>query len=582
MDRGDEQVRFKRKGRVESSSILKSSPFYTFLSTPAVVLLALLLVVPLIIILSKAFIDVDGSFTLSRFVTLIERPYTWQIFRFTLYQAFISTIVSIAIALPGSYLLANYRFIGKKVIKAICTVPFVLPSILVVLGFVIFYGNSGLLNSFLMTVFKLEEGPLKLLYTFKAVILAHAFYNFPIALILISSYWEQLNYSYEMAAMVLGSRRSTVFRTITLPRLVPIILSSATLIFLFCFSSFAILLVLGGGPKFTTVEVEIFRRARMTLDLEGAATLSLLSITVTLLIVAFYIWTQRLIAYQESIETQTEKRYAKKVTSIWVKILTIIYLLLSTVFILGPLLGIIYRSFRTSLTRSGESIFTLKLYRQLFAVESVSHSVLKVALSAIISSLIIASITAIIALIISTMLAARLRSKYDNKNISMEMFAMLPMAVSSVIVGLGYYLIASYIDTSVSMMRVMVILAHVVIASPFILRSILPEYRKIPFSYTQASLTLGATVWQTFFHVELPLLKSALITGSAFAFAISLGELNATLVLADSSMATIPIVMYRLIGSYNFAAACALGSVLIFLCAIIFFFSETMKGKKYG
>jgi thiamine transport system permease protein len=115
-----------------------------------------------------------------------------------------------------------------------------------------------------------------------------------------------------------------------------------------------------------------------------------------------------------------------------------------------------------------------------------------------------------------------------------------------------------------------------------VLRTVLPEYRKIPFSYTQASLTLGATVSQTFFKVELPLLRGALATGAAFAFAISMGEINATLVLANAQVVTMPVVMYRLIGSYNFPGACALGTLLIICCALVFSLTESLKRRPHA
>lgn len=569
-------MRTTRKG---GSYVLESSPFFKILSTPAIIVLLLLLVVPLIIILSKAFVGPEGSLTLNRVITLLKSEYTWRIVRFTFLQAFISTVVSVLIALPGAYIIANYRFRGKRLIKAISVIPFVLPSILVVLGFVIFYGNSGLINQLLMKLFNLEEGPIKILYTFGAVILAHAFYNFPIALGLISSFWEQLPISYNHAAMTLGAKKRSVFRTVTLPRLIPPILSAATLIFLFCFSSFVILLVLGGGPKFTTMEVEIYRRARMSLDLEGAATFSLISIFLTLIIVAIYIWTQRLVAHQEEIELLNEKNLEKSLKTVWGKIGVALYTLFATLFVLGPLGAIIYNSFTYTPSRSGKTVFTLRWYKQLFNIESTSSSMMSVALSAIILSLIIAAITTIVSLIFTTMLSAKLRNDKIKGSLATELFAMLPMAVSSVIIGLGYYLIASSLQLGNIGARILVILAHVVIVSPFILRSILPEYRKVSFTYSQASFTLGANVARTFWLVELPLLRSALITGGAFAFAISLGEINATLVLADSSLVTIPIVMYRLIGSYNFAGAAALGSVLIVLCAIIFFLTELAKKR---
>ena len=254
---------------------------------------------------------------------------------------------------------------------------------------------------------------------------------------------------------------------------------------------------------------------------------------------------------------------------------------LRTVFVLGPLFGIIYRSLLVPVSRSGGTTFSLRWYRQLFGVEQAAGSALGAAASAMLLSLAIAALTAIISLAIGTMLAARLRKRTGTSSLSMELYAMLPMAVSSVVVGLGYYLVTTLFAGSRPFGVVLVVLAHVVIASPFVLRSILPEYRKIPFSYTQASLTLGATVSRTFWRVELPLLRSSMATGAAFAFAISMGEINATLVLADSSMVTIPIVMYRLIGSYNFAGACALGTLLIAICAVVFAFTESMKRSSH-
>lgn len=446
--------------------ILDTSRFYKALSTPAMVLLTFLFLIPLSIILSKAFIGAGRQFSLERLWTMLTDAYTWRILRFTLFQALVSTVVSVAIGLPGAYMLATYRFRGKRIIQAICTIPFVLPSILVVLGFVIFYGNNGLVNGMLMAIFDTNEPPLRILYTFTAVILAHAFYNFPIALGLISSFWAQLPSRYSQAAMTLGARRMTVFRTVTLPRLVPAILSASTLIFLFCFSSFAILLVLGGGPRFTTLEVEIYRRARMTLDLEGAAALSLLSISVTLVFVALHLWTQRLMAHQEEIEPISEKRLEHRPHRWWSKAFVTIYVLISTVFVLGPLFGIVYRSVQVPVSRSGATEFSLRWYRQLFGMETVAGSVLSVASSAIILSLTIAAITAIVSLVIGTMLAARLRKNRRRGGLSMELYAMLPMAVSSVVVGLGYYLVSTFFSDGKSLGVILVVLAHVVIALP--------------------------------------------------------------------------------------------------------------------
>jgi len=575
-------MRIGKQGLRRFGTIFDSSRFYRTLSTPAMILLTFLFIIPLTITLSKAFISTEGTISFGRIFEMMQDPYTQRILRFTIFQAFISTLVSLAIGIPGAYLLVTYSFRGKNIIRAICMIPFVLPSILVVLGFVIFYGNNGILNTIIMRVFNLSDPPIQILYTFTAVILAHAFYNFPIALGLISSFWEQLPIRYNQAAMTLGAKKWTVFRTITLPRIIPAILSAATLIFLFCFSSFAILLVLGGGPKFTTIEVEIYRRARMTLDLEGAAALSLLSICVTIALVAIHLWMQRFMTRQEDVERPREQRLERKPHTIFGKLIVGAYVIFSIFFVLGPLAGIVYRSFQIPVSRSGDLAFSFDAYRQLFGFKQAPGSFLSIAGSALVTSITIAAITAAISLIIGTMLGARLRTRGRRGNSSIELYAMLPMAVSSVIIGLGYYIITSTLSGGDTLGRTLVILAHVVITTPFVLRSIVPEYRKIPISYSQASLTLGATVSQTFWHVELPLLRPALITGAAFAFALSMGEINATLVLADASIVTVPIIMYRLIGSYNFAGACALGTILIACCAIVFLTTESLRRSHNG
>ncbi|PKL12485.1 MAG: iron ABC transporter permease [Spirochaetae bacterium HGW-Spirochaetae-8] len=563
-------------------SILDTSRFYRSLGVPALVILAFLFILPLSIVLSKAFVDSDGGFTFSRLIDNLTSAYTLRILLFTLFQALVSTVASVLVGLPGAYLLATYRFPGRRIIRAICTIPFVLPSILVVLGFVIFYGNNGLVNQLLIRLFGLEEPPLRILYSFTAIIMAHAFYNFPIALGLISSFWEQLPAHCNQAAAILGAKRWTVFRTITIPRLMPAILSAATLIFLFCFSSFAIMLVLGGGPQFTTLEVEIYRRARMTMDQGGAAALSLLSIVVALVLILIYSWTQRSLARQEEIQETVQGRLPRSPRSLRAKLLVVCYTVFSMVFVLGPLVGIVVRSFQAPGSRSGDLEFSLKWYEQLFGIQSQAGSILGTAGTAILLSITIATVTAIVSLIIGAMTAATLRLSKGKVNLPRELMAMLPMAVSSVIIGLGYYLISSFFNESRTTGAILIVLAHVVIASPFVLRTILPEYRKIPFSYTQASLTLGATVPQTFFKVELPLLRGALATGAAFAFAISMGEINATLVLANAQVITLPVVMYRLIGSYNFPGACALGTLLIVCCALVFTLTESFKRRPHA
>ncbi len=539
---------------------------------PSLLLLFLIFLFPLFSTLSKAFI-VDNKFTFLPFINLLSDSYTHRILLFTINQAFFSTLLSLIIALPGAYLLINYQIKGRKLILAICTIPFVLPAILVILGFVTFYGNNGFLNILLMKLFNLENPPLKILYSYKAIIIAHAFYNFPIILVLVTTYWENLDYKLELSSFVFGASKAQTFIYITLPRLILSIISSSLLVFLFCFTSFSIILVLGGGPKFTTMEVEIYRRARISMDLNTASSYAIISILFCIIILILYNIFQRKTTTKENAYKSLYKKEKKPVSKIGL-ILSLIYTIFVVLFVLSPIISIIVKSFLASNTRSEQSIFTLKWYKQLFGITSTT-GVMKTSFISIINSLKIALSVALLSTPLSLSLAVASKRDKSTTSLFIELLSMLPLAVSSVIIGLGYYLIAAKIQNTGGL--ILVILAHLVIVLPFNIRAITPEIRKIPPSLKNSAMTLGASGFRAFLNIEVPLLKSALISGAIFAFAISMGEVNATLILSSSSIITIPVTMYRLIGSYNFGGACALGTILIIVCSIVFISSEYLK-----
>ncbi len=557
---------------MRSRAEMERSGFYQRLALPALVVITLFFLVPLLLTLSSAFIGEGGNLSLAPIIAVFSNPYIHRIMRFTLIQAALSTLASLVVALGGAYLLSAYSFRFKRLILALSAVPFVIPSILVVLGFVIFFGNNGFLNSALMKIFSLSEPPIRILYSYKAIILAHTFYNFPIIMNLVATYAMHLDRRLEAVSYTLGASKTRTFFSVTLPRLLPAIISASSLVFLFCFSSFAIILVLGGGPRYTTMEVEIYRQARMMGNTGAAAALSLFSIAVTSLLLIAYNRSQRRLSKSEAYR---EPLYLeKRPAGLLGRTLAVLYTIVALLFVLAPIISVIVRSVYSS------AGFTLKWYRQLLNLEgATSH--MGSALTALVNSLLIAFAVSLIAVAVGTALAASIERRRRSQG-ALELLGMLSMTVSSVIIGLGYFLISSRLYGGASLSYVLVVLAHLVIALPFALRVMLPEYRKIPPSYTHSARTLGSTPAHAFFSVELPLLKSAMVSAAIFAFAISMGEFNATLTLSSSTIVTLPIVMYRLIGSYNYQGACALGTILIAVSAVVFIATGTTKGTHHA
>ncbi len=562
------------------SGLIRSTDSFTLLlSLFGLVILIPLFFVPVTAVLSRAFVSEGGSFSLQPLLKLVSSVYVRRIIGFTLLQALLSTAAALIIGLPGAYILSQYRFRGRMIIRAVSSIPFVLPSIIVVLGFVIFYGNNGYLNRLLMLLFSLESPPLKILYTFKAIILAHGFYNFPIILSIVAGYWEQSSETAEAAARTLGAGPLRLFFTVTLPKLKPAVLSASALVFLFCFTSFAVILVLGGGPQFTTVEVEIYRQARISLDMETAAGLALLSILITSVLLLLYIKTQsgmrtERAGFRLTVTPAAVKR-PKAPPAARVGIL--LYTTAAAFFAGAPVIAVILRSFQSQATRSAETVLSLRWYRDLFtAAQGVFSQGLSPGLSAFSNSFTIALFALLIAVPAALGLSYLARSPLVHNSALPELLFMMPLAVSSIILGLGYFFI-SFRFSSPAVNRVLIVCAHTVIVLPFILRSILPSVQHLHGSCSAAAMLLGAGPVRTFFTIELPVLKSSIISGAIFGAAISLGEMNATLMLAGENTLTIPLLLYRLIGSYQFYAACAVGTLLMLLCTGLFVLFELLR-----
>ncbi|MFP4180073.1 MAG: ABC transporter permease [Spirochaetaceae bacterium] len=512
----------------------------------------------------KAFVR-DGSFVPGIFFETLISPYTARLVGFTFLQAALSTLFSLLLGLPGAYIITKFRFPGRSIVRSASAVPFVLPPILVVLGFVIFFGNNGFLNRALMSLFDLSAPPLRILYSLKAIILAHGFYNFPIALRVVSSLWQSLPPTQEWAASTLGARGGRLFRTITLPQLLPSVYAAAALIFMFCFTSFAVILVLGGGPSLSTVEVEIYRLARISFDLHTAAALSIIALLFTLAVMYIYVRLQSSSSYYQAVSRKTD--YSRTIlrrpgkVAAWAMGL---YAAGTLTVIAGPLVAIILNSLRKPLSWSGDTVFTLQWYRQILGIGegSAGGRFSLIAVEAVSNSAAIGVLATAVAVPVGVALSYyTVRYSTGSRKI-VDTLTMAPMTTSSVVLGLGYLLISRTLSPPSSLSPLFIVGAHAVISYPFVVRTVSSVLRKISPSQRYAAMLLGSPPGRVFRTIELPLIAPAIFAGAAFTFGISLGEMNATIVFS-SSTTTIPVAIYRLIGSYNFFGACALGTILI-------------------
>ncbi|MDR2747765.1 MAG: ABC transporter permease subunit, partial [Treponema sp.] len=231
----------------------------------------------------------------------LENPALFRTALFTVKQAALSTLAALALGLPGAWLLGTVLADGVSpvkrffavLIRALTGIPFAMPPILVVLAFVLFFGNNGWVNRIATAFTGASEGPLRILYKPSAVILAHGFYNFPLVIRLFGDGIAQARRAYAPAAASLGASPFITALTVILPVCFPSFMAACLLAFLYSFTSFAVVLVLGGGPGATTLPVEIYRYARITLDFQSAGVLALTETLIALTVFLAYAFFNR-------------------------------------------------------------------------------------------------------------------------------------------------------------------------------------------------------------------------------------------------------------------------------------------------
>ncbi|ACJ17451.1 ABC-type iron(III) transport system, permease component [Thermococcus onnurineus NA1] len=518
--------------------------------------LAAFFYIPLISIIKTGLWD-NGP-TLKYIAAVLSNNYHQRVILFTIGQAIASTFLTLALGLPGAYIFAKYDFPGKSLLKAVLTVPFVMPSVMVALGYILLFGKSGFITQII-------GRDLGIIYSWKAILLAHAFYNFPIVIRMVSSLWQRVNPHYEEMAMALGARDWRLFWKVTLPLISPAIFASAMLTFVFCFLSFSIPLILG-GYQYATIEVDIFTSIMVLLDFKTGSALAIIQITLSMLFM--YLYLRSLDAYarrEEQRVLQRPKRFTRKDVFSLKGLLIGAYSLAVLLFIIAPLLAVLYDSLHFN------DQWSLEWYRRIFSTEY-NPMFGATTLDAIRNSLTFGFATVFLSVIIALPVAYALhRWNFKGKRL-FDVLVMLPLASSAITLGLGY--IRIFHGTPLYYTAWLIIAAHTIIAYPFVLRAVSTSLKKIRPNLWEAALSLGAKEWKAFLRVELPLALGGVIVGAIFAFAISIAELGATYMLARPEYTTMTVAIYRFLGARQFGSASALSVLLMAISTASFLIIE--------
>lgn len=559
----------------KTSNILR--PAYALLWIIPLAFLALFYFYPLATILGKSLVGINNF---SQLLDLVRQPYVAKTLWFTIWQATLSTILTLAIGLPGAYLLAHYNFWGKNILRAITAIPFVLPTVVVAASFTSTLGPNGWINRALMNWLNLETAPIILNHTLWAILIAHVFYNTTIILRLVGDYWTLMDPKLIQAARCLGATRLKAFLGITLPLLTPAIVSAALLVFIFDFTSFGVILILG-GPIFSTLEVAIYRQTINFFDLEMAALLSVIQLMCTLGLTVLYARFTR--KTHRPLKTNRLPSISRQQLNWRTRISVGILIAILIIVLVVPLITLAFSSVFKFEPDRGErenasTGFTLKYYRELFINRR--HSIFFVTpIETIIFSLRNATITMISALAIGLPTTWILARKTRLAQM-LEPILMLPLGTSAVTLGLGFLLVFSRTPFNMRTSSLLIPLAHTLVAFPFVVRSLLPSWTIINPQLRKAAAMLGANPIQVWREIDLPIIGRAILVAGAFAFTISIGEFGATILLSRPEFTTVPMAIYRYLslpGALNYGQAMALSTLLMIFCGTSIFCIEAIR-----
>lgn len=433
---------------------------------------------------------------------------------FSLWQATISTLVTLIIGLPVTWALSRYAFRGSHVARGILSAPFVLPAVVVAAGVLAISDSRGVVP----------------------IVWAHVIFNVSVVLRIVGPRWSMMNPRLENAAATLGANASHTFVKVVWPHISQAVLNAATLVFVYCFTSFGVIAILGGLSR-RTLETEIFTQA---VRLGNSTTATSLAVVQAIIISIVFVVSRRLVSPAVSLNVSAPQLLATKPNH---RYTPIVLTVCAVIIVASPLVATIYRSLVIN------NHFTLTAWSAIFSgtLPALSVSLQSVIITSFVFAVSAAVICVPLALCTATVFSSSFFSPSRSFSI-VRVMTSLPLVISSATLGIGLIITFNTSPFAWRAERWFIPIIHAVISFPLVMRALEPAILAIPTSLRHAASTLGASPFTSWRTIELPLLRPALLRATGLCMAVSLGEFGATSFLSRSGSTTLPIAIAQLLG----------------------------------
>ncbi len=479
-------------------------------------------------------------------------PYTWRVLQFTLKQASLSTLLSVGLAVPVALAIARRpKLPGRRWILRLMALPMGLPALVVALSLIAIWGRQGWLNSLLLTL-GLDE-PISI-YGLGGILLAHAFFNMPLACRLMVVTLDRLPAEYWLLAAGLGMKPLSVFRFLEWPALVRIFPGIAGLVFMLCITSFTLVLVLGGGPAATTLEVAIYQSLRFDFNPAQAIALAVLQIVLTTMVLALLSLIPAVGETTPSSGLQV-RRFDGRAwqTRLWDSVI----LTIASLFLLLPLVALLAAGIQADLA------------------ELVTSSAF---VNAAVTSGIISISSGIIAVLLSVMIIGARIALNDRRHSSaatrgfsiiLAASSSLVLLVPPIVLGTGWFLLIRPWGDVSTFAPYLVVAINALMSMPFVVRVLEPTIREHHHQVGRLNASLGIRGIGKLRWIDLPIMLRPLLLALSFAMALSLGDLGAVALFGSNELVTLPWLLYSRLSSYRTADADGLALILGIICLVL-------------
>ena len=519
-----------------------------------VVFLGVLFVWPVAALVWRAITDSADAATGSSLTELFTRTRAAHLLWVTVAQAAASTALSLVVAAPIVWLYSRLRGASAMVLDVVVTVPFVLPTVVVGVAFR-----------------ALIDGPLAFAHIgsgWWAVLLAHAFLNVAVVVRVVGAAWRSLDTRALDAARTLGAGRFRAWRTVIAPALLPAVGAAGTLIFLFCSTSFGVIIILGGGTL-RTLETEIYQQAIGYFRIPEAVALSLVQI---LVVVVALILTRVVTARSRTTTKGTRAPRHRRITG-WARVSACLAWVWTVAVLIVPIAVLAVRSVRPS--RDGA--WTLSGYRALAEpVNGVTP------LATLRYSLVSALLAMMIAVAVGALAAVALHNARGTARVVGAVLALRPLGISAVTLGFGYLIVLSELPGRIAASELIIPCVQALIAIPVVIGIVVPALDAVPDRARAAAATLGAGPLRVFCTIDLPAIGRSLAAAAGFAFVMALGEFGATSFLARADTTTLPVLIGSALnrpGATQLATAMAASMLLVVATAVAMLAVELLRPR---